>query len=121
MKKNSTREKIYIDEQLNHMGFAIVKVIDETYVVPGWHPVPTGTTRDDVVFPDNILIEKKKAVAEVSAGAEREVHAKVTSSNGKTQYDVAYRNGIWSCTCPASTFRRGNCKHIKETITNNHI
>jgi len=110
---NKTKSKIYIDEPITYMGYAVVRVIDKTYVVPGWHPVPNGTTREDVEFPPNIIIEKKKAAVGEPGVSTGEVDVMVDSSNGKSQYNVTYRNGVWGCTCPASNFRRGDCKHIK--------
>jgi len=95
--------------------FAIVRVIDKSYVCPGWHPVPNGTTRDQIEFDMSKQPLKLVNTAEVMPGLEKsqDVTHSVTSSNGKTQYSVELRRGSWSCTCPAANFRRGDCKHIK--------
>lgn len=95
--------------------FAIVRILDKTYVCPGWHEVPQGTTREQIEFDDDIIIESKKDSAELKPvkPQPQKIEHKVTSSNGKTEYTVKFDRNMWSCTCPASTFRRGHCKHIK--------
>lgn len=95
--------------------FAIVRVIDKSYVCPGWHPVPNGTTRDQIEFDMSKQPLKSLNTPEVMPELEKsqDVTHSVTSSNGKTQYSVELRRGSWSCTCPAANFRRGDCKHIK--------
>jgi len=95
--------------------FAIVKTLSGTYVCPGWHPVPNGTTRDQIEFDMSKQPLKLVNTPEVMPVLEKsqDVTHSVTSSNGKTQYSVELRRGSWSCTCPAANFRRGDCKHIK--------
>lgn len=52
-------------------------------------------------------------------GAEEEVpeirgtEYKVLGSRGNI-YTVTDEGGAWSCTCPASKWQKGDCKHIKE-------
>ena len=94
--------------------FGIVTLSGTTYVCPGWYKVPTGTHREDIEFISDITIKRKKAVVGEPTESSREVNIMVDSSNGKSQYNVTYRNGVWGCTCPASNFRRGDCKHIKQ-------
>jgi hypothetical protein len=95
--------------------FGIVQILGNTYVCPGWHPVPNGTTRDQIQFDISIQPLKTVSTVEVTPEPEKtqDVTHLVTSSNGKTQYSVEFRRGSWSCTCPAANFRRGDCKHIK--------
>ena len=95
--------------------FAIVKTLDATYVCPGWHLVPNGTTRDQIEFDTSVKPLKSTTSLEVKQEPKKskDIKHSVTSSNGKTQYSVEFRNGFWSCTCPAANFRRGDCKHIK--------
>jgi hypothetical protein len=38
---------------------------------------------------------------------------KVLGSNGAV-YTVTNDRGSWACTCPASKWQKGECKHIKE-------
>ena len=91
--------------------FALVTLNSSTYVCPGFHLVPNGTTRDDIQ-----LIEvdepkvKKVETKEVTTSTEI-LKVKVPSSNGKSSYTVS-RDRTWSCTCPAFMYRRGDCKHI---------
>lgn len=40
---------------------------------------------------------------------------RVTGS-GKNIYTVTDDAGSWSCTCPASKWQKGNCKHIKSLL-----
>jgi len=94
--------------------FALVKTLTGTYICPGWIPVENGTTREDIEWSDDIIIEKPIESTSVKPETQKKLEFRVPSSNGKSEYLVRFRGGVWSCTCPASTFRRGNCKHIKE-------
>jgi hypothetical protein len=42
---------------------------------------------------------------------------KVTGSRGDV-YTVTEELGVWSCTCPASKYQAGDCKHIKSVQSN---
>jgi hypothetical protein len=97
--------------------FALVKTINGLFICPDWIPVEDGTTRDDIEFDDDIIIESGVASTELKAEPQKDMEFNVPSSNGKSTYLVKFHRGVWSCTCPASTFRRGNCKHIKEFET----
>ena len=39
------------------------------------------------------------------------------AGSGKNVYTVTEENGAWSCTCPASKWQKGECKHIKQLQT----
>lgn len=98
--------------------FGIMRTLSGTYICPGWIPVDEGTTRDDVEFSDDIIIEKPINSTQLKAEQPVDLEFKVPSSNGKSEYLVKYhrevnQKGVWSCNCPASNFRRGDCKHIK--------
>ena len=54
----------------------------------------------------NFKIEEE--VVEPTSGKEY----KVPGSKGAI-YTVTDDNGSWSCTCPASKWQKGDCKHIK--------
>jgi hypothetical protein len=43
---------------------------------------------------------------------------RVPGSQGNV-YTVTEERGTWSCTCPASRWQKGQCKHIKLTQSNN--
>lgn len=90
--------------------FGIVEVLGKTYVVPGWHEVPLGTTRDEIelVYNEPSYMMAKPTEATKSSDMSWEVKG----SKGSI-YKVTLRNNRWDCTCPARTFRRGDCKHIK--------
>lgn len=93
--------------------FALVKTTNGLFICPDWIPVDEGTTREDVEFSDDIIIEKPILSSELKAEPQRDLEFVVPSSNGKSEYLVRFQRGVWSCNCPASSFRRGDCKHIK--------
>lgn len=88
--------------------FGIAKTLTGTYVCPGWHLVPDGTTRDQIQFvemePVEVIVEK--TVVE-------QTEWKVAGSKSGVFYQVnRYPDGDWTCSCPAKAFKRGDCKHI---------
>lgn len=91
--------------------FGIVSVLDKTYVVPGWHEVPNGTTREEIEL---VYDEPSYMMAqpEQEESKSKDMTWEVEGSKGAI-YKVTLRNNRWDCTCPARTFRRGDCKHIK--------
>jgi hypothetical protein len=93
--------------------FGIMKTISGTYICPGWIPVDEGTTRNDVEISDDIIIEKPINSTQLKPETQRDLEFVVPSSNGKSEYLVKFQRGVWNCNCPASSFRRGDCKHIK--------
>lgn len=95
--------------------FAIVNTISGTYICPGWHSVPLGTTREQIEFDMTVIPSKPKVATDVAKTNDIEVEVAATKSN-KT-YTVSFKTGRWDCTCPAKSFRRGDCKHIKEQKT----
>jgi len=91
--------------------FAIVKTLSGTYVCPGWHPVPSGTTRDQIEFDMTSIPSVEKVVTEEPKMAKKEWQ--VESSKKSKFYTVSLNSSTWDCTCPAKNFHRGDCKHIK--------
>jgi len=91
--------------------FAIVKTLSGTYVCPGWHPVPSGTTRDQIEFDMTSTPSVKEAATEEPKMANKEWQ--IESSKKNKFYTVSLRGTTWDCTCPAKNFHRGDCKHIK--------
>ena len=90
--------------------FSVVNILGKTYVCPGWHEVPLGTTRAqiDLVYNEPSYMMAKPVEATESSDESWEVKG----SKGSV-YKVTLRSNKWDCTCPARTFRRGDCKHIK--------
>ena len=97
--------------------FVFVETLSGMYICPGWIPVDAGTTWDDVEFEDDILIKKDEQSSESSNIDQPAQEFRVPSSNGKSEYLVTFKKGIWNCNCPASSFRYGHCKHIKNLET----
>jgi hypothetical protein len=91
--------------------FAIVKTLSGTYVCPGWTPVPPGTTRDMIELVEYKHTQSKPRPREVTKEPSGEWQ--VESSRPGKFYQVTNKSGQWDCTCPAKTFHRGDCKHIK--------
>lgn len=91
--------------------FAIVKTLSGTYVCPGWHPVPPETTREQIEFDLSATPKKEQPRSNEPEMAIYEVQ--VAGSKPGKMYTVRQEGGRWSCTCPASTFQRGPCKHIQ--------
>jgi len=94
--------------------YALVQTSSGLYACPGWYPLPQGTTRSDIELTDDIIIKTPKSSPELSERIKR-IYEKydALSSKGDKTYVVVNDNGNWSCSCPASNFRRGECKHIK--------
>lgn len=92
--------------------FAIVRVLSGTYVCPGWTPVPEGTTREMIELDMNVQPSPQKTSTEVKPEPPKEWSVEA-SKPGKF-YTVSIKRGYWDCTCPAKTFHRGDCKHIKK-------
>ena len=91
--------------------FAIVKTLSGTYVCPGWHAVPSGTTREQIEFDMTSIPSVEKVVTEEPKMAKKEWQ--VESSKKNKFYTVSLSSSTWDCTCPAKNFHRGDCKHIK--------
>ena len=91
--------------------FGLAKTTTGTYVCPGWHLVPDGTTRDQIRFNASSKVVKPKVIPVVTETKTRSW--KVESSKPGKFYDVTEINGTWDCSCPAKNFFRGDCKHIK--------
>jgi len=87
----------------------------KTYVVPGWHVVPEGTTLEEVN--ERWSKDMPKNIEETP---EYKIYEMVDSSKGDKQYDVTFDGLWWSCTCPGFGFRR-DCRHLKEVKQKHNI
>jgi len=108
--------KYKIQRHPSFRDFALVKLPGATYICPGWIRVAEGTSREDIEFESDIIIEKRQVSSDVISESPVKHEFHVASSNGRSEYMVTSMNGIWNCDCPASTYRRGHCKHIKTII-----
>jgi hypothetical protein len=98
----------------DHFGevFGIIQTLSGTYVVPGWYPVPEGTTREQIFFEEDTTPPKQKEAPR--APENKSYEASVAGSKPGKFYTVKFEHNRWSCTCPAATFQRGDCKHVKQ-------
>ena len=105
--------KIYTFPPSDQYGevFGLAKTNSGTYVCPGWHPVPNGTTRDQIKFHPSAKVVKPKAAPIITKTENRSWQVEA-SKPGKF-YTVSEKDSRWDCTCPAKMFHRGDCKHIK--------
>lgn len=86
-------------------------VSDKTYVCPGYHIVPNGTTLSEVL---KHWIRKEPKDFKEEEKPSYEIHEKVNSSRGNgKQYDVTFNGNSWSCTCLGFGYRR-KCRHIEK-------
>ena len=100
--------KCLINAEWPRVGFGITNTNGKSSVIPGWHEVPLGTTREQIEFTG-------KKPEPVKAPEPKQTVSKEWTVQGSrgAQYKVTLKNDRWDCTCPARQFRRGDCKHIK--------
>lgn len=81
-----------------------------TYAISGsqWIPVPASTTFKEV---QEAWVPMKSFAPEHTSSVYKEFT--VPSSDGKSNYTVSFKDGMWSCTCTGFGFRR-KCKHIDQ-------
>lgn len=91
--------------------FGLAKTLSGTYVTPGWHLVPDGTTRDQIKFHPST--KSLKPEPQPDAPKQTTEEWTVNGSKPGVTYQITHSNSRWDCTCPAKTFHRGDCKHIK--------
>ena len=78
-----------------------------TYVIPGWHIVPNGTTLEEVY--EHWIRKFPKSEPNPTDF----IKETIISKNSGKKYTVKYSMNVWECTCPGYDFHR-NCSHIKE-------
>jgi len=93
--------------------FGLAKTITGTYVCPGWHLVPDGTTREQIKFSGIINTPKNQTPPLPPKAATTKRKWQVNGSKEGVVYQITEDNNTWDCTCPAKNFFRGDCKHIK--------
>jgi len=86
-----------------------------TYVVPGWHIVPEGTTLEEV----NKHWVKDELTNEPIIIPDHEISETVISQRTGEAYTVQFSGRYWSCTCMGFGFR-GRCKHV-EQVKQKHL
>ncbi len=106
-------KKIYTFPPHHQYGevFGIAKTLSGYYVCPGWHPVPEGTTRDQIKFHPSAKSSKPEPQPEAPKKTREEWT--VEGSKPGVVYKVINNDGKWDCSCPSMMFHRGDCKHIK--------
>ena len=96
----------YVKTPFKDFGILITK--GGTYVCPGWHLVPYGTTREQIQFDKSLVVE-----AQIEKSIQEQTEWQVPGSRPGVVYQVnRYPDGDWTCSCPAKAFKRGDCKHI---------
>ena len=93
---------------------AISVIGGKTYVVPGWHVVPEGTTLDEVY---ERWTQVKPKMEEKPTHT---IDVMIDSSTAGKQYNVTFDGTWWNCECPGFGFRK-NCRHVKEVKKENNI
>lgn len=91
---------------------AISVINNVTYVVPGWHIVPEGTTLEEVSkhwVKEELLDKPEKKPT-------HKIYEHVKSSRTDEKYLVQFNGLFWSCTCAGYQFR-GKCKHVDQIKT----
>lgn len=95
-------------------GISVINNI--TYVIPGWHIVPNGTTLSDI----NTCWEKEEFINpnnHVNVYKNLPINETIVSKRTGEKYNVISNDGLyWKCTCMGFSFR-GKCKHI-ESVKN---
>ena len=92
----------------------ITTIGGKTYVCPGWHEVPEGTTLKEVMprWTQDLPKMEKKPTHTISE--------MIDSSTAGKQYAVTF-DGIWrNCECAGFGFRK-NCRHVKEVKEKHNI
>lgn len=95
-------------ENTTSEAFALVNISNKTFVCPSWVEVPVGTLREQIKISIKTPIPKKEVKVKKSPKKEWRVNGSKDNI-----YTVSVSGGEWNCTCPAKSFRRGDCKHIK--------
>ena len=80
-----------------------------TYVVPGWHVVPEGTTLKEVQ--EHWI--KEEVSGEPSINPQNPVTETVISERTGETYTIEFTGRYWSCTCMGFGFR-SRCKHVEK-------
>lgn len=112
--KKMSKEKIKIPRHEVFKDFALIRTLSGSFVCPGWHPVPDDTTRDDIELVDNENYTPPVKDPVIVSEPVENLSFIEKSSKGDSTYHITRINGLWNCDCPASTFFKGPCKHIKK-------
>ena len=80
----------------------------KTFVIPGWHEVPNGTTLEEV---HDHWVQTKPVQEEKPSHT---IYETIDSSKGNKTYEVTFDGTWWNCTCVGFGFRK-DCRHVQET------
>jgi len=92
------------------MNPGLVTFNNITYVVPGWHVVPSDTTLDEV---KEHWEKETFELDKFSINPESPLSETVVSSRTGEKYEVRFSGRYWSCTCMGFSFK-GRCKHVEQ-------
>jgi len=93
----------------------LLSISGKTYVCPGWHEVPEGTTLKEVY--ERWTHDKPKDTEEKPTHTISEM---VDSSTAGKEYNVTFDGTWWDCGCAGFSFRK-TCRHVKEIKTKHGI
>lgn len=86
----------------------------KTYVCPGWHVVPEGTTLEEVY---EHWTQDLPKMEEKPTHTIKEV---IDSSTAGKTYTVTFDGMWWNCECVGFGFRK-SCRHVKEVKQKHNI
>lgn len=94
----------------------VVSTMGKIFVCPGWIDITNKVVNMSLEMIQSEVMKRWEQVnpKETTFKPEYKIHEMVTSSNGKTEYDVTFDGVHWNCTCVGFSFRR-DCKHVKQT------
>ena len=91
----------------------VVTLSGVTYVCPGWHVVPFGTTVAEAMthWVEDLPAEIIRRRAEEARLDSQNIEEMVPSSKAGKFYKVKYKAGQWTCQCDGFGFKH-KCSHI---------
>jgi len=89
-----------------------------TYVCPGWHVVPFGTTVAEAMthWVEDVPAEILRRREETERLDSQKIVESVVSSKGDSAYTVVFDGIQWTCDCVGFGFKR-KCRHIEQVKT----
>ena len=98
----------------------VVTLSGVTYVCPGWHKVPFGTTVAEAMthWVQDLPLEIIRKREEAARLDSQKIEEFVPSSKPGKSYKVKFDGLKWSCQCDGFGYR-GKCNHINFVMNTN--